>query len=107
MGQTVALCVASPAAAVAGGGGNAGDNQYLDPFSGTVQKHDTRSGAKTPTPTAQATAPASSAGSAQGTAAPTANASARTLPRTGFPALGLLVAGLGCLGAGVTLRRLA
>ena len=32
----VTLCVASPAAAVAGGGGNAGDNQYLDPFSGTA-----------------------------------------------------------------------
>jgi hypothetical protein len=118
-GGALALLVASPAQAQGGGTTtSAGDQQYLDPLSGSTSA--------TPAPkpssptTTTAAPPPTSAPSTPSTPAPAAttatqtptpasppSAAANTLPYTGLN-LGLVIAlGLGLLGGGLILLRLA
>ena len=101
----VATLLATPASALAQ---SAGDEQYEDPFAGENQSQAT----PTPTPApaepsepAQAPAPSApeAAAPAPGAAEPT-SAQAPELPRTGFDAAPILIAGVLLLGAGIALR---
>jgi LPXTG-motif cell wall-anchored protein len=97
----VALVLAVPTVALAGG---AGDNQYSDPFGGSSQPTQT---APAPTQTAPSSAPAPTSTSQPDTAgAPAASTTqAGELPRTGLDLR--LVAGAGVLlvAGGLLLRR--
>ncbi|MFL5894331.1 MAG: hypothetical protein ACJ76Z_04355 [Thermoleophilaceae bacterium] len=101
----IALVLGAPAAAHAGGG--AGDDQYLDPFSNGNQTQHTRSGSHATAPKPSAPAAAAAPAATSGVPAQSTRASSQVLPRTGLPVLAVLAAGLGLLGAGLTLRRFA
>lgn len=106
---TAAVAVASaPALAQSGG---AGDQQYVDPFSGQSQQPSKPKTSKRSTTTTPAPAPApavsgsstSGTGTSSTTADPTSS-SAQTLPRTGMDAGFVAAIGLALLLTGVALR---
>jgi hypothetical protein len=108
------IALFAPASALAT---SAGDQQYIDPLSGTT----TSTPSAAPAPSQSAGSPAaSSSASATSSSAPIASASsstassssstgsssnARTLPYTGLNAWLLAAVGVGLLGAGVSIRR--
>jgi hypothetical protein len=107
----------APAAAL---GQDAGGNQYDDPLAGTPSSPSTPSTPSTPsapstpstsssgtagTPTASAGGATSSA--TTGTTATATAAAAGEIPRTGFPAGWLTLAGFFAVGGGFALRRVA
>jgi hypothetical protein len=111
LGAIGALALAVPAVSLAGGGSSAGDQQYVDPLSGSSH-HSTTTTASPATPTpapvasASSSTPTATATAATSTTAATGSSSAsKQLPFTGMNVW--LAAGIGLLmlGAGVGIRR--
>jgi LPXTG-motif cell wall-anchored protein len=102
----VALGIA-PGAALAQSGG-AGDDQYVDPFGGNSQQHQSSGGSKgssgSSTGPALSSTPSLSASSTSTPAAAPAAASGQTLPRTGMDAALVAAMGLVLLAAGAAIR---
>jgi hypothetical protein len=93
-----------------GGGGSAGNSQYVDPLSGHSSGH---SKSKSTTTTASTSSSTPSSGSSSSTLSQSAPSSVststsstgRTLPFTGLNLWACIGLGLGLLGAGLALRR--
>jgi cobalamin biosynthesis Mg chelatase CobN len=120
-----ALAMLVPSVALAGGGGSAGDQQYVDPLAGSSPSgskshsgsssttHSTAPSTSSSTSPASTPPPSSSTGSTavSSDATATSSASAKadppstTLPRTGMDVTLAVAIALGMLGAGVALRR--
>jgi len=95
---TVAVLLALPAVAPAQ---NAGDQQYTDPLAPSQPRDDGGSGSSGAPPPSASGTPQAPPTTAPAQAAPAQN----QLPRTGFPAGLLALAGAGMLGGGLALRR--